>query len=142
MAASESTTVRVRFNSATQMPEIDPSKKWVHCYWEKAGQEDIRWTFEGFPDTVRYVGVKFLPFVPDKYHQGVPGFVSAAPFLGVSQEKSTVGSHLPDLVTYGNCRLKGYFCYALAFYTKEMKQVFALDPGGTSDPLEPPTPNP
>lgn len=140
MAAGPKTTVTVTFDSSVNRPQCQ--KKWVHCFWNRPGEEDIRWTFGGFEEKIKKVTVYALPFVPEKYSQGVPGFLPELPFGQVKEEKSTSGSHLPDLVTEGSLKKKGYFCYALAFYDEHGVQLFALDPGGTSDPDPPESQHP
>lgn len=135
MAASVQTTVKITFDKGTNAPKCH--KDWVNCFWEKQGEEDIRWTFEGFPPNIAFVGVTFLPFVPSKCGKAIPGFLDSPPFLGVGQVPGTGTAGLPDLQTYGNLRKKGYFCYSLQFYDKDMTQIYVLDPGGTNDPLPP-----
>lgn len=138
MAASPETTVTVTYNNGKM--SCDP--EWVHCFWEVPGQEDIRWTFKGFPAEIKFVGVSFLNFVPPKYAQGVPGFIDSPPYLGVGPVDSAGQVGLPDLKTYGNLHKKGYFCYSLRFYDGNMVQRCSLDPGGTNDPNPPESPNP
>lgn len=131
-------TVRVTFNRDQNLVECDP--EWVHCYWKKPGEGDIRWRFEGFGEEVKYVGVNFLPFVPAKLDPPKgKGFLPGSPFLGVGPVSNSGTTGLPDLQTYGNLRQQGYFCYALVFYDENMKQLYVLDPGGTNDP-DPPNP--
>lgn len=138
MAAGPNTTVTVTYDSG----KISCDKEWVHCFWKKPGEEDIRWVFKGFPADIKYVGVSFVAFVPPKYRQGVPGFIDSPPFLGVGVASSPTPAGLPDLETYGNLRKQGYFCYSLQFLDGNMVQRYSLDPGGTSDPDPPDCPHP
>lgn len=135
MAAGPKTTVTVTYDSKTGKIQCDP--EWVHCFWNVPGEEDIRWTFKGFPADIKHVGVSFLPFVPPKYRQGVPGFIDSTPFLGVGVVSSPTPAGLPDLETYGILRKKGYFCYSLQFFDVDMVQRHVVDPGGTTDPDPP-----
>lgn len=137
MSASPHITVPVTFNRQTNQPECPPEKEWVHCFWNRPGEDTVRWTFHNFPGEICDVELFFLPFVPGKYRQGVKGFLRHQPFAGVAKEESTSGSHLPDLVTYNIRRARGYFCYALVFYDSSRNQVGVLDPGGTVDPDPP-----
>ncbi len=138
MAAGPKTTVTVTYDDG----KISCDPEWVNCFWEVPGEEDIKWVFKGFPPEIKYVGVSFVSFVPPKYRQGVPGFIDSQPFLGVGPVTDSGPAGLPDLATYGNLRKRGYFCYSLQFFDANMVQRHSLDPGGTNDPIPPPSEHP
>jgi hypothetical protein len=87
--------------------KCDPDPAW--CAWEK-GPDCLRWTFKDLPPQVRSVVIEW---------------------------KTTVGSHLPDIITSGNLKEKGRFYYSVYCYDKDGKLVASADPGVDNDPNPP-----
>lgn len=49
-------------------------------------------------------------------------------FSGMGSAPSSVGSHLPDLITRGNCQLPGRYSYAVELYDAKGQLVAEVDP--------------
>jgi hypothetical protein len=100
----------------------------VQCYWE-TGPANIRWTFENVPANVTRVEVR--------WKDGGAGYVNKPMFSGQDRVNSTVGARLDDVVTSGNCKIKGKFRYEVLCYDAAGKQVASVDPDAGNDPNPP-----
>ncbi len=126
----ERVTVTVRNGQLTCTPD------WVHLKW-KDGPEDIRWRFEGIPESAVGVAVEFLAEVPANTPAPPPAAGAFRPrgvHRGVGQISATPGSRLPDLVTTGNTREAGHFYYDVKLLDGEGNVVAHADPGGDNQP--------
>jgi len=119
-------------------PKCD--EEWVHLYW-RSGPDNIKWKFKDVPSEVEYIEIEFLDKLPKKYKQ-IPGFLHRGPFRGMGFAKSSSNKEFADTVTIGNTQEQGYFYYEVYFYREDGSLFAQLDPGGTVDPNEPPSPTP
>jgi hypothetical protein len=103
--------------------KCDPDPAW--CAWEK-GPDCLRWTFKDLPPQVRSVVIEWK----------TTG-VGKPMFRGHGHAGTTVGSHLPDIITSGNLKEKGRFYYSVYCYDKDGKLVASADPGVDNDPNPP-----
>ncbi len=107
--------VQVAVDSKNRTVAVD--KDPVKCYWE-TGPDGIRWTFPDAPPEVESVVIEWKT---QPMHRGL----GCAP--------STVGSHLPDLITTGMVTIKGRFAYSIYCYDKNGNLVAEADPFGDGD---------
>jgi hypothetical protein len=114
-AASDFAVVEVIIDLEGQTISVTPDP--VECYW-KTGPDRIRWTF---PDAPAEVASVVIEWKTDAMHRGM-GF---AP--------STVGSHLPDLITTGMVTIKGRFAYSIYCYDAAGVLLAEVDPWGDGD---------
>ena len=116
-------------------------EEWVNCFWDK-GPDNIRWVFVKAPAEAEWAEIEFLDEVPPKYAHNVSGFLNRGPFRGMGFRRPSGGTQLQDMVTLGNTKEKGYFCYNIYVYDANGKLLAHADPGGTNDPDRPSTPHP
>jgi len=115
--------------------------EWVKCYWDK-GPDNIQWVFVKAPTEAEYAEIEFLDEVPPKYAHQVQGFLKRGPFRGMGYRKPSGGTKLQDIVTLGNTKDQGYFCYNIYVYDANGALLAHADPGGTNDPSDPACPHP
>ena len=110
--------VSVQGNQVTCAP--DPVKcNWLH------GPDDVRFTFKGVPANVASVVIEW---------KNVPMH------RGMGHTPSTVGSHLPDIITKGNNKTGGRYWYHVYCYDAAGNQVAYADPEGLNEPPAQPGP--
>lgn len=124
---SETDYARVRvivdLEKRTVRCEPDP----VKCYWV-AGPANIRWTFGGVPLDVDTVVIEWLKTNNQNYK-------NKPMFRGQGVSPSTSGSHICDIVTFGNIKEKGKFKYAVYCLDKGGNIVAEADPEGDNDDI-------
>lgn len=125
--------VKVMVTFVDGEPECEPD--WVQLCWE-TGPDTIKWVFKNVPKSVTRVDVDFLDHVPKKYKEK-PGFLGRGPFRGMGFDEPSAGSKIKDIVTVGNTKEEGYFCYELYFYDRDGNLVARTDPGGDNNPVPP-----
>ncbi|MCX7895900.1 MAG: hypothetical protein N2447_08125 [Thermoanaerobaculum sp.] len=103
-------TVRVRLLGKTVVCEPDP----VTLYF-KTGPDCLRFTFRETPREVASVVIQWKD-------DGRPLF------SGMGSAPSSVGSHLPDLITRGNCQVPGRYSYAVHMLDAQGNLVGEVDP--------------
>ena len=124
-------TVTVSINQGKL--KCDPD--FVHLYWN-AGPADIRWVFKDMPTAAKSAVVEFLETKPAKYpvDPGTPGgFRPRGVHRGAGHAPAGAGSHLSDLVTWGNTREQGYFYYEIRVLDDKGRVIAQADPGGTNN---------
>lgn len=81
----------------------------------KTGPDCVRFTFPGIPKNVNSVVIR--------WKDGQRPL-----FAGMGSAPSSVGSHLPDLITQGNCQVDGRYPYAVELYDAQGQLVAEVDP--------------
>ena len=118
--------VRVTIDLKNKTVDCDPDP--AQCYW-KTGPDCIRWVFPKAPKKVKRVVIE--------WQNPGPPFKGGRMFDGLGAEASTVGSHLPDLITFKNTQVQGKFKYSVVCLDGEDVVVAEKDPTGANDEQPP-----
>jgi len=102
--------VRVTVDEKKKRVVCDPER--ARCFWRK-GPDNVCWVFPQAPERVTSVVIEWK---------------SDGPFRGFSARRSSVGSHLDDLLTAGNRQTKGVFPYAVRCLDAAGNVVAEVDP--------------
>lgn len=90
----------------------------------RTGPDCLRFTFPGMSKNVQSVVVR--------WKDGKRPL-----FSGMGSAPSSVGSHLPDLITRDNCQVDGRYSYAVELYDDQGKLVAEVDPEVDNQPDPP-----
>jgi len=124
MAGKGHRQVTVTIKGVDVKCDPDPAQ----CYWI-TGPDNIRWVFPDPPPGVEQVVIE--------WQNPGPPFRAEPMFHGMGAQPSTVGSRLPDLVSFGNNQIQGRYKYAVICLDANGKVVAQVDPGGNNDPQPP-----
>lgn len=101
--------------------KVTCSRKKITCdpdpavLYFKTGPDCLRFTFPGMAKEVVSVVIR--------WKEGTRPL-----FAGMGSAPSSVGSHLPDLITRGNCGVPGRYPYAVELYDDRGNLLAAADP--------------
>ena len=135
MAGDKFTVVKVAMTGGVVTCEPD----WVRLFWND-GPAEIRWEFHDIPREVTQAVVEFHGLEPAKHagrHTHPGGFRPRGVHRGSGHAGAGAGSHLADLVTWGNTKESGYFTYDLKLFDRDGTLVAEADPGGDNQPTGP-----
>ncbi len=121
MGAKGYRSVRVWLEGSAVRCDPDP----VQCYWV-TGPDCIRWTFKDLPRAVASVVIEWKT-----RGKGKPMF------RGHGHALTSVGSHLADIITFGNIEEEGRFQYAVHCFDKDGNVVAFADPDADNSPTPP-----
>lgn len=127
----------VKVTMAGGAVRCDPD--WVRLFWDD-GPAEIRWEFHDIPREVTQAVFEFHDVEPDKHagrHAHPGGFRPRGVHRGGGHAGAAAGSHLADLVTWGNRKEAGYFTYDLRLLDRDGAVVAEADPGGDNQPTGP-----
>lgn len=102
--------VKVTLSGKTIICDPDPA-----VLYFKTGPDCLRLTFPGIPKNVESAVIR--------WKDGKRPL-----FSGMGSAPSSVGSHLPDLITRGNCQVPGRYTYAVELYDGQGHLVAEVDP--------------